>query len=511
MLEDAVPPVVVTQGSLVDLLPHHSGENLCLDRDSEAIEAASGQPLPAAPAADALAYTIFTSGSTGRPKGVQVPHGALENFLASMSGTPGLAPTDVLLAVTTLSFDIAGLELLLPLLQGGRVVVATDEEARDGRLLRWLLSEEPVTVMQATPSTWRMLLDSGWTDATGLRVLCGGEALPPALAEQLLALGADLWNMYGPTETTIWSSCEPVLPEEPITLGRPIANTSFYVLDGRLEPVPVGVAGELCIGGAGVATGYLHLPQLTAERFVPDPFTAPTPTVSAPRMYRTGDLVRLRTDGRLDFLGRLDHQIKVRGFRIELGEIEVGLAAHAAVQETVVVAREDRGHQQVVAYVVPVEGSMPTAAELRAHLAGSLPAYMIPNAFVALGALPLTPNGKVDRRRLPAPTAEDDVTASSAVPPRTPVEQMVADIWAEVLGVPTVGIHDNFFELGGNSLMAAQIVARIGDAAGEHLALRVLFEHPTVAQLGDHVVSLLVSDTDADDLLAELAELAGLE
>jgi acyl-CoA synthetase (AMP-forming)/AMP-acid ligase II len=350
--------------------------------------------------------------------------------------------------------------------------------------------------MQATPATWRLLVDSGWTGTPGLKVLCGGEALPRALADELLARSAEVWNVYGPTETTVWSTVDRVLPDEgAVPIGRPIANTQTWVLDPSLQPVPLGVPGELYIGGAGVARGYHRRPALTAERFVPDPFSVEP----GARLYATGDLARWRSDGRLECLGRRDHQVKLRGFRIEPGEIEATLARHPAVRQAVVVVRGSGTHDaRLVAYVV-ADGS-PSSAELRAHLAEDLPAYMVPAAFVLLDSLPLTPNGKIDRRALPAPDAADTPDAARpVVAPRTPVERTISGIWAEALGSPPRGVHDGFFESGGHSLAAALVISRIRAAFGVGIALRSLFEHPTVAGLAEVVTMLELTKAPVRD------------
>jgi len=360
MMGDCAAPVVVTHSSLVGSLPTHGTQVVCVDRDFEAGAEAGADELPGA-GPDDLAYVIYTSGSTGRPKGVEVTNRALVNFLTAMADRPGLGPADVLVAVTTLSFDIAGLELWLPLVTGARVVVASTEQATDPRQLTALLEEVGATVLQATPATWRMVVDAGWPGRPGLRALCGGEALPAALADQLLDRGVELWNLYGPTEATIWSTALKVTTRgRPLTIGRPIANTSLYILDQDLVPVPVGVAGELHIGGAGLARGYLGRPELTAERFIPHPFD-PSP---GSRVYKTGDLARWRPDGEVEFLGRLDHQVKVRSFRIECGEVEAALEAHPAVRSAVVVGVEDSpGDTRLVAYVVPDHTAVPRAGE----------------------------------------------------------------------------------------------------------------------------------------------------
>ncbi|HEV3077173.1 MAG TPA: amino acid adenylation domain-containing protein, partial [Thermoanaerobaculia bacterium] len=439
-----------------------------------------------------LAYVIYTSGSTGRPKGVGIPHSAVVNFLTSMQRRPGLGSADALLAVTTLSFDIAALELFLPLVCGARLVVATRETARSGELLRQALASEAVTVMQATPATWRLLLAAGWTGGPWLKILCGGEALPRDLAGQLRGACGSLWNVYGPTETTVWSSLDEVgevgkVEGGPVAIGRPLDNTEIVLVSRRLEPVPVGVAGELLIGGAGLARGYHGRPDLTAERFIPHPFAAARRAAGA-RLYRTGDLARHLAGGRIEYLGRIDHQVKVRGFRIEPGEIEAALGRHPGLRQAVVALREVRpGDQRLVAWVVPSGERVPEAAELRSFLAERLPEPMVPAAFVALASLPVLPNGKVDRRALPAPAGSH--AAASALP-RTPGEELLAGIFAEVLGLPGVGVEDDFFALGGHSLLATQLVARIVQVFAVELPLRAVFDARTVAALAARVEAL---------------------
>ena len=338
ILEDANPRLLVTSSALAGELPPHQAAVVRLDADAQEIAKAPAPPSHPPVQSSDVAYVIFTSGSTGRPKGVAVSHGAVVNFLRSMAKEPGLTAKDGIVAVTTLSFDIAGLEIYLPLTVGGRVLLATRDDASDGNRLLALLGRPDATVLQATPATWRLLLMAGWSGGKPLKMLCGGEALPRDLANELLSRGPELWNMYGPTETTIWSSVARLSPGSgPVPIGRPIANTQFYVVDARLQPTPPGVPGELVIGGAGVAEGYWNRPDLTRERFVPDPFSK----LAGARLYRTGDLARLRPDGMLEFLGRTDHQVKVRGFRIELGEIDAALARHPDVGESVTIVRED--------------------------------------------------------------------------------------------------------------------------------------------------------------------------
>jgi amino acid adenylation domain-containing protein len=462
-----------------------------LDTDWASIAQASAENCASKAATSDLAYIRYTSASTGKPKGVEISHRALTNFLMSMQREPGLMADDVLVSVTTLSFDIAGLELYLPLITGACVVVVSHEVAADGALLLKALDHYRATVMQATPATWRMLIDSGWTRTSNLKMLCGGEALPRDLANQILERGGTLWNMYGPTETTIWSSTYEVKRDnEPIHLGHPIANTQFYILDARLQPTPSGVPGELYIGGDGVALGYLNRADLTAERFLRDPFVAAGNGNDVARIYRTGDLARYRANGMIEFLGRADFQVKVRGFRIELGDIEAALLQHPQVRQAVAIAREDRpGDKRLVGYVIPESDAAPTAGELRAFLKERLPDYMVPAVFVILAQFPLTPNGKVDRRALPKP--EEAATEPRVyVAPRSALEAAVASIWAQVLKIEQVSVFDNFFELGGHSLLATQIVARLRDKLQIELPLASIFEAPTVAELAERLAAI---------------------
>ncbi|MEU6484913.1 amino acid adenylation domain-containing protein [Streptomyces sp. NPDC046887] len=476
-LEDARPALAVVTSETEALLAGTGVPLLVLDTDSTraALAAAPTSAPVAACAPDNPAYVIYTSGSTGRPKGVVVPHGALTNFLDDMGHRFGLASADRLLAVTTVSFDIAALELYLPLLSGAAVVLADHDTVRDPAALLRLARRSGAGIVQATPSLWQGLLTADPDALRGLRVLAGGEALPESLAGRLRELAGQLTNLYGPTETTIWSTAADLTRTQGTpSIGGPLRNTRVYVLDERLAPVPPGVSGELYIAGAGVARGYHDRPGLTAERFVACPFGVP-----GARMYRTGDVVRQTSDGRIHFSGRSDHQVKVRGFRIEPGEIESALARHPAVGRAVVVARTTEGvGTRLVAYVVPPAGAAaPDGPELAAHLAGSLPEYMVPSAFVALDELPLTPNGKLDRKALPAPEFRAAVDSRA---PRTPLEKDLCAAFAEVLRLPSVGIDDSFFELGGDSIVSTQLVAR-ARAAGLVFAVSDVFEHRTVA------------------------------
>ncbi|MFP8962479.1 amino acid adenylation domain-containing protein [Streptomyces nanhaiensis] len=477
VLEDAGAAALITTEALRARLPEPGGPVVLVDADADTIAGRSPATPGAGPGLGDPAYVIYTSGSTGRPKGVVVPHGALANLLAAMADEPGCAEGDVLAAVTTLSFDIAALELYLPLVTGARVEIVPAGEATDGERLAARLEDCGATVLQATPTTWRLLLDAGW-EAAGrpFTALCGGEAMPPDLAARLAAAVPAVWNMYGPTETTIWSTAHRVRgDEDPVPLGRPIAGTTLRVAgpDGRRRPV--GVPGELWIGGAGLAHGYLHRPELTAERFT---------ETSDGRWYRTGDLARYRADGTLEFLGRTDSQVKLRGFRIEPGEIESVLAAHPGVREAVAVVREDTpGDQRLTAYLVPETGAPRDLVEqARAHAAAALPAPMVPSAFAVLDALPLTPNRKIDRNRLPAP-GDRGADRSSHTAPRSAAEREVAAVWSEVLGVERIGVHDDFFALGGHSLLAARAVSRLRTRLGIDLPVRALFQHPVLGDL----------------------------
>ncbi len=470
MVADAGAAVVLTQAQLPQV---GHAPRLCFDRDAAAIAARPTARVDGGATGGDLAYVIYTSGSTGRPKGVEVQHASVVNLLRSIAEEPGLGASDTVVAVTSLSFDTAVADLYWPLSVGARIVIASRSVACDGFALAQLLSDSGATLMQATPATWRILLGASWTNPGKIRVLSTGEALPPSLAAELLARTDQLWNLYGPTETTVWSTlCRIESATAPIGVGHPVANTRTYVVDAQGQPVPVGVPGELCLGGAGLARGYLGRPELTASQFVVDPFS-PEPGA---RMYRTGDLVRQRQDGSLECLGRLDHQVKIRGFRIELGEIEAALCGHASVTQAVVVARETAGAARLVGYVVGEPGLCTSA--LRAHLEQELPGYMVPAQLVVLAAMPLGPTGKIDRKALP------DVEADPAldhVAPRDATEELLAGIWSEVLGVERVGVHDDFFALGGHSLLATQLVSRVRHAFGVEVPVRALFEAPTLA------------------------------
>ncbi len=474
IIEDAGAAAIVTDGSLDPAAIPAGVATIDLRADANAIDSAS----PVAPAlarnADDPAYVIYTSGSTGRPKGVEVAHRSVVNLLNSMTKRPGLSADDVLLAVTTVSFDIAALELFLPLVTGATVSVAARDEAADPRELAARLGAG-ITVMQATPALWQLLVSAGFASRPGLTMLSGGEPLTRELADRLLAGGGTLWNMYGPTETTIWSTCARVEPgAEPITVGTPIDNTQCYVLDEHDRTVPVGTGGQLHIAGDGVALGYVGRPELTAERFVPNPF-------GPGRMYRTGDAARVTPQGAIAVLGRVDHQVKLRGFRIELGEIEAVVRAKTGVDEVVVVLREDApGDRRLVCYYVAPPAPAHDAANLRTLAAEDLPDYMLPAAWVRLERMPLSVAGKIDRAALPAPDPAAPAAAFSE--PGTPTEIALARIWSEVLRVERVGLDDDFFALGGDSIHLFQITAR-ANQSGLRLAAKDLLRNSTLGAL----------------------------
>jgi amino acid adenylation domain-containing protein len=485
MAQDAGLALVVCEPAVEESLRQRLAQAApMLDLDTLPDALAEAPPaMQGAMPADTM-YMIYTSGSTGQPKGVALGHRSVVNFLASMARQPGICGDDTLLAVTTLSFDIAVLELFLPLLHGARVALVSQEASADPRQLMRMLEEERVTIMQATPATWRLLLAAGWLGKSDLTVLCGGEALPRDLSARLLPCCRALWNMYGPTETTVWSAIwrvpSPATTDtdargaEPI--GRPIANTRVYVLDHGQRLLPAGAAGELWIGGDGLALGYHGRPDLTAERFLADPFTG----VPGTRMYRTGDSARWRGDGVLEFLGRLDHQVKLRGYRIELGEIESALGQHPLIAHCAVTIREDTpGDQRLCAYLV-ASGEAPATEELRRYLRQSLPEYMLPAHFTVLSALPLTANGKVDRARLPRPTSIGAAPPAASSPRANAQESRIAALWSDILQTPAPGADANFFDLGGHSLLLIRLHQRLRETFGVELKMLDLFHHATI-------------------------------
>ncbi|HEY0602079.1 MAG TPA: amino acid adenylation domain-containing protein, partial [Herpetosiphonaceae bacterium] len=513
MLDDAAAPVLLTQQHLESLLPPHSAHVLRLDADWSTIaQQPTSNPALITDATN-LAYMIYTSGSTGQPKGAMNTHVAIVNRLLWMQEAFGLTASDRVLQKTPFSFDVSVWEFFWPLLIGATLVVAKPGGHQDSAYLVDLIAREQITTLHFVPSMLQVFLDEPQLDRCQSlwRVICSGEALPLALQERFFArLQAELHNLYGPTEAAVdvtWWPCLPDAALHTVPIGRPIANTQIYILDQHLRPVPVGVPGELHIGGVQLARGYLDRPVLTAERFIPDPFSD-QPNA---RLYRTGDLARFLPDGAIEYLGRLDFQVKVRGFRIELGEIESALLQHPAIHEAVVVARQDTADTQLVAYVVAEQENKGTKEQtdaqnqewrtqnlgveengsrvlvlgsaLREFLAQRLPEHMIPSVFVPLDALPLSPNGKLDRKALPAPDAAHRASTAEYIAPRTPLEAELARIWAEVLGLEQVGVHDNFFDLGGHSLKAIQVLSRIRDSLQVDVSLHRLFQSPIIADL----------------------------
>jgi amino acid adenylation domain-containing protein len=486
VLQDANLQILLTQRSIMQSLPLGDCKPICLDADWTVLRDIDSSRVETAVAADNLAYVIYTSGSTGKPKGVEIEHRNVVNLLRSMQQTPGLNSNDTLLAVATLSFDMSVPDMFLPLLVGARLVLASREAARDGRLLRQLLEQCRATVMTATPVSWQLLFDAGWRGSTGFKVMVGGEAVPVDLARRLAGCCGSVWNMYGPTETTVWSSGYRVGGREDklVPIGKPIANTTLHILDEHLRPVAEGAAGELYIGGAGVARGYHNRPELTAQKFVPDPINSG----SGARLYRTGDLVRYRQDGNVEFVGRADNQVKIRGFRVELGEIEAVLEQHPAVRQAIVQVHDDpSGQRRLVAHIVPHSGGAVTREELCAFASKQLPDYMLPSALVERESMPLTPNGKVDRKALSPPESAVAELHAGYLAPRDATERKLVRIWEQVLGIRPIGIATSFFDLGGSSIVAARMFIRISRAFGKDLPLVTLLHAPTVEQLAKHL------------------------
>ena len=478
IISDSGTRYLLTQRHLVSGLPESNAEIIVIEPSATG---SADDTNPTAPITSRhLAYVIYTSGSTGKPKGVTVEHRSLVNLLHSYFKYPGIHADDIFLAVSTLSFDIAELEIYFPLTSGATTVIVSREEASDGKRLMERLASSRATIMQATPATWRLLMQAGWNGNPKLSIFCGGEAMSRDLALELRSRCGTLWNMYGPTETTIYSSLHRVDGTETlIPIGIPVANTQIYVLTPEGRIANVGEDGEIHIAGDGLARGYHQRPDLTNERFVRNSYSAD----SQARMYKTGDLGRLSPKGVIEYLGRIDQQVKVRGFRIEPGEIEFHLNHHPAVKQSVVVALDDAtGEKQLVGYIVPSGDRVPFD-ELRKELRTKLPAHMVPSIFVRLDAIPLTPNGKVDRRSLPAPSRDNSEMTSEYLAPRDELETQLVAIWEEVLGVKPIGVRDNIFELGLHSLTAAALFVRVEKMFGEALPPGPLFQAPTVEAL----------------------------
>ena len=486
IFEDTHMPAIVTTAKIAEQLPPNQARVIRLDADLQQRASAKDDSFRLVePGSADLAYVIFTSGSTGRPKGVLVAHHSVVNFLHGMRQRPGITAADTLLAVTTVAFDIHVLELFLPLICGATVALASSDEVSDPERLGALLNRVNATMLQATPATWRMLLAAGWTGKKGLTGLCGGERLTAELATALLTRIDALWNMYGPTETTVWSTCGEVKsPANRITIGTPIANTTVYIVDAQLQPVPVGTTGELMIGGDGVTRGYLHRPELTAAAFIRDPFAASHDAL----MYRTGDLARFTADGEIECQGRRDHQVKVRGYRIELGDIESAMIKHSGVAQAVCDIRQHQtGDPRLVLWYVVKAAQQPPAAALRVHLQKSLPDYMVPQLFMAVPSLPLTPNGKVDRKALPSPFQEELEDAQSYVAPSTSTERILAATLARILGRPLVSATTHLYELGGDEDTAATLAQQLNHHHGMAVSPRNIYANPTVATLAARI------------------------
>jgi amino acid adenylation domain-containing protein len=477
---DAGAAALLTERRLSHVLPGCPLKRILID---DVAPAGTTRPAVSVQPSD-LAYVLYTSGSTGNPKGVEIGHQALINLLTSFRANPGFTAEDSLLAVTTLSFDIAALELFLPLISGGELIVAPKSVTADPRQLDELFVSAKPSVMQATPATWRALIEAGWQGSPSLRILCGGEALPRDLADSLIQRSGELWNVYGPTETTIWSTVARVTPSDgPVPIGRPIANTTIHILDRYRNTAPIGVVGELFIGGTGLAHGYRHRADLTAERFV---------TIRGERLYRTGDLARYRPDGTLLCLGRVDNDEKIRGYRVAVEEIEGALAEHPDVVAAAVRSWPDAsGERALAAYIVTRGDAAPGRSALREHLARTLPDYMIPSHFEQLPALPMTPNAKVDRKALPQPGGN---VSAAIEPPEGETETTLAAIWCDLLRIGQVGRGDNFFELGGHSLLVARLLVRIEQQWGRRIGMAEFFQAPTLSKLAERIDSGATAD-----------------
>ncbi len=489
MLEDTELHTIITEKGMKANLPPLDVSLLDLDANDFQIRMQSVEDLQREVSTNQLMYMLYTSGSTGRPKGILVEHGNVVNVLTSLKRDPGIIADDILLSVSPETFDIAVVEFFLPLMAGARIVLVNRETATDGFLLADALFRSKATIMQATPATWRLLLNAGWQGDGHLKIFCGGESMDRGLANALLDRCAFLWNMYGPTETSIYSIIHKVEPgEEVVPIGKPIANTQIYIVDPNLNLVPIGAAGEILIGGSGVARGYQALPELTVERFVPNPF----PGGKDSRLFRTGDLGRRRADGAIEFLGRQDQQVKVRGYRIELEDIEFHLQRYPGVQAAVLAAPEIRtGERQLTAYIVMRDGEVMSPDAIRNFLRNELPTYMIPSTFMQVESLPLTPSGKIDRKALIGLDQIQLAGGKEQEAPRNALEEELCAIWVDVLNLASVGIHDNFFDLGGHSLLATQVVARIRDKFHVEVLVRQLFgSGQTIAGLAEYIESL---------------------
>jgi amino acid adenylation domain-containing protein len=495
MIDDSGLGVIVTQRNLQSELPRFLGRIVTMDSNEWHVNRSDNLDVAVKP--EHVAYVIYTSGSTGKPKGVVVSYGSLLNVLWAVKGLLKFDASDRLLAVTTISFDIAGADIWLPWLVGATTILASRESAADGAQLGELIKRHDITFMQATPVTWWLLLGAGWRGKSDLQIVCTGEAMPRKLASQLVPMVGKLWNLYGPTETAIWSTGYLVVDgQAPVLIGRPIDNTQCYILDSHREPVPIGSIGDLYIAGDGLARGYLNRPELTAEKFVPNPFNREPGS----RMYHTGDLARYRPDGNIECLGRTDDQVKIRGFRIELGEIETALKQHPGICQPVVVAREDiPGEKRLVAYFVPVGAAAPERSELRRLLKQQLPEYMVPTEYVALTNFPISANGKIDRKALPPPGRSDEVSSlDSYAAPRNDTERKLVEIMSRVLCLDRIGIDVDFFAIGGHSLAAMRVISLIKSEMNIDLPVRTLFKATTASQ----IAAIIIESSDSGKTLS---------
>ena len=502
--------LVVTESELTTRVEELGKPQLAIDESADEINKLSDAAVEPTSSPSDICYVIYTSGSTGKPKGVQVPHGPVVNFLYSMKDCPGFTENDSVLAITTLSFDIAVLELYLPTVSGGKVVILDSMTAADGTKLAKQIADHDISLLQATPATWRMLIDNQWEGKRDLKVLCGGEPMPKDIVGALLERCGELWNMYGPTETTVWSAAYRITDAEaPILIGKPIGNTQIYILDKDGNEVPVGCEGEVFIGGAGVTLGYRNQPEMTESRFIRNRYRNPFVDYVSDRLYKTGDLARYRFDGNIEFLRRNDKQVKVRGFRIELGEIEETLSKHSAVSQTAVIVREDTvGDARLVAYVVGKEDQTNVSGQLRDHLRASLPHYMVPQHFVELDKFPQTNNGKIDFKALPAPSHDSNVSESDGgAVPETAAEKYLAGVWASILELDDLWLNDTFFDVGGHSLLVMKVIAAVEEKTGVKLGPQE-FLVSTLEQMADRLSKAygfdesMVTDSVVDETVA---------
>ncbi|QUF67160.1 non-ribosomal peptide synthetase [Bacillus atrophaeus] len=491
MLEDSEVSITLTTSELIDTLNWNHVKVIALDQDWDEIaqNPSGGTSLMRTVKTENLAYVIYTSGSTGKPKGVMISHKALANFLVSMGEKPGLSSEDIMLAVTTYCFDIAALELYLPLMKGAQCHICNTEHTKDVEKLKRDIQDIKPTIMQATPATWKMLFYSGWKNEEGIKILCGGEALPEKLKQHFLSTGSEAWNMFGPTETTVWSAIQRINEETAASvIGQPIANTRVYIVDSHLLPVPAGIPGELCIAGDGLAKGYYNQPELTDERFIDCPFE---PTS---KLYKTGDMARWLPEGKIEYIGRIDNQVKIRGFRIELGDIEIRLGEHPDVQESVVVVNEQNGNEKLAAYYIAKNAHSPvTPRELRNELKKSLPAYMVPSYFIRLDQMPLTPNGKVDRKILKNRKVTAEQPQHGDMSP-SKIQETIRSIWQDVLQTADIYLEDGFFDVGGDSLLAVTVAERIKNDLACEFSVTELFEYSTVKDISKYIAEQKAAD-----------------